>query len=202
MEANMKALRLVLIVFLFTQITATLGNAVPIKYNGHYYDVITNLTTNNWITWSEARTAAEILSYSGVQGHLATINSAEENIALYQAFGFTGLDNLWLGGYQPQGSEEPAGGWTWVTGELFTFTNWPSTEPSNTNGNENFLVYAWSPNAYGVQWNDAADGQARGYVVEYESGPDPSHVPEPSTMLLLGSGLVGLVAFRKRFKRA
>jgi hypothetical protein len=27
-------------------------------------------------------------------------------------------------------------------------------------------------------------------------------VPEPSTMLLLGSGLAGLVAFRKRFKRA
>jgi hypothetical protein len=27
-------------------------------------------------------------------------------------------------------------------------------------------------------------------------------VPEPSTMLLIGSGLAGLVAFRKRFKKA
>jgi len=31
---------------------------------------------------------------------------------------------------------------------------------------------------------------------------DSHPVPEPSTLLLVGSGLVGLVAFRKRFKRA
>ncbi len=39
-----------------------------------------------------------------------------------------------------------------------------------------------------------------GNVVPVGGGPTPT--PEPSTMLLLGSGLAGLVAFRKRFKKA
>jgi hypothetical protein len=194
----MKVLRLVFIFFLFTQITSTLVHAVPIEYNGHYYDII---VPTNQINWSDARTAAESLSYLGLQGHLATINSADENIQLNAAFGET-LQTLWLGGYQPTGSLEPGGGWIWVTGELFTFTNWPGSEPSNNPVGEDFLMYAWGPNANGMQWNDVQNLGAKGYVVEYESGPGPSPVPEPSTMILLGSGLVGLVAFRKRFKRA
>jgi hypothetical protein len=42
------------------------------------------------------------------------------------------------------------------------------------------------------------DKGALSHVNIYGSAP----VPEPSTMLLLGSGLVGLAAFRKRFNRA
>ncbi|MBI5091827.1 MAG: PEP-CTERM sorting domain-containing protein [Candidatus Hydrogenedentes bacterium] len=34
------------------------------------------------------------------------------------------------------------------------------------------------------------------------SGGSASVVPEPATMLILGSGLAGLVALRKRFRKA
>jgi hypothetical protein len=38
-------------------------------------------------------------------------------------------------------------------------------------------------------------------VVEYGSNAAFGQVPEPATMLLLGTGLVGLVGFRKKFKK-
>ncbi len=38
------------------------------------------------------------------------------------------------------------------------------------------------------------------FVQDINGGPAP--VPEPSTMLLLGSGLVGIIAFRKKIKKS
>ncbi|MCR4288250.1 MAG: PEP-CTERM sorting domain-containing protein [Deltaproteobacteria bacterium] len=35
----------------------------------------------------------------------------------------------------------------------------------------------------------------------YSAGGGTTSVPEPGTMLLLGSGLIGLIAARKRFSR-
>jgi hypothetical protein len=85
-----------------------------------------------------------------------------------------------------------------VTGEAFGYNNWPDGEPNNWGGDERYIAFDHGFSITdGKVWNDLGVGGTNyGFIVEYES------VPEPSTMLLLGSGLVGLVAFRKRFKRA
>ncbi len=88
-------------------------------------------------TWDAAKRAAERLG-----GHLATIASQSENSQAYQLVAAD--DSLWyidpynngigpwIGGYQPAGSPEPGGGWRWVTGEAFNYTNWAPGEPNNS----------------------------------------------------------------------
>lgn len=54
-------------------------------------------------------------------GYLATITSSEENNFVFELIDHaefwykTGPDDIgpWIGGYQPTGSAEPEGGWTW-----------------------------------------------------------------------------------------
>ena len=82
------------------------------------------------------------------------------------------------------------GGWTWVTGEPFTYTNWSPGQPDNEFGLEHYLhFYAFDP-LMAPEWNDleAARYPIKGYIVEY--------VPEPTTVWLLGLG--GLALLRKR----
>src|SRR5512139_2788696 len=79
--------------------------------NGHSYELI-----DATINWDGANAAA-----ISAGGHLATITSAEENQFITNVLG-NGISDLsspiyyhWIGGYQPDGSVEPAGGWSWVT---------------------------------------------------------------------------------------
>ncbi|MFO0838082.1 MAG: thrombospondin type 3 repeat-containing protein [Phycisphaerae bacterium] len=136
--------------------------------NGHYFEVV--LSTG--ITWDAARSAALSRSLFGVSGDLATITSTAENSGVLLAFSGVDLRGLWLGGSQSPGSVEPAGGWTWISGEPWSFTNWFGTEPNNSTGyfmglNEDRLI-TWSTDA---QWNDAAGAlntaTVSGYLVEY-----------------------------------
>lgn len=167
------------------------ANAAAIQWasNGHYYDVVNNVS----LSWDQAKLAAETSNYQGIKGHLATITSREEN--LFISNNFSNIIPNWLGGFQPDGSDEPNGGWSWITGEPWGYTNWGSGEPNNL-GYENSLHFWTGPNSDGFAWNDANSYFGAGYVVEYEPTSVPA--PEPTSMILGLMSLAGVMGLRKR----
>jgi hypothetical protein len=99
---------------------------------------------------------------------LATITSADENLFITNNFN---EDDKWLGGIQPPGSSEPDEGWQWITGEIWSYTNWNVGEPNNINEGEDRLHYFDGP-----VWNDVNPIHlTNGYIVEFE-------VPEPGCL--------------------
>ena len=128
-------------------------------------------------------------------GYLATTTSSAEWIFLksnYTTMGLAPGSNLlgWLGGYQTDPAAANNDSWTWVTGEQWSFTAWSPFGINIPNGGalENYLL-TWGSN--GAGWNDHFDSEFK-YWVEYDTYP----IPEPSTALLLGLGLVGMAARR------
>jgi len=175
--------------------------AAPVQWsgNGHWYDAIS--FGSNWRTqhpnWIQSKSMAESSYYQGIQGHLATITSQEENDFITSAFpeSWQGEYGYFLGGYQDMADayySENAGGWKWVTGEPWSeFVNWRSGEPCG-GSSDNALAFHLNG-----QWNDVdhtrTSDTARGYVVEYEAV-----VPEPSSIIALLGGMISLLGIRRR----
>ena len=119
--------------------------------NGHWYQ---RIVIPGGITWTAARVQATVRG-----GHLATISTAGENTFVLQSSevgSWATRYGPWLGGFQTSQAVEPGGGWTWVTEEPWTFTNWDGLEPNNgcsTNPNENALQFI----NFGTGWNDIPD---------------------------------------------
>ncbi|MEO0531484.1 MAG: lectin-like protein [Planctomycetota bacterium] len=160
--------------------------------NGHLYEII---AVPGGITWDAAQAAAVSNG-----GYLATLTSAAENDFVYDnlasdpiywQLGAGFITGPWIGGLQPVGSPEPAGGWEWVNGEgVFdgNYTNWRAGEPNdNPIGEDRVLFFGSSVPFNG--WNDARNAAiVPSYIVEYP-------IPEPSTGVLV---LAGVMAVRRR----
>ena len=163
---------------------------VPVKFDGHYYQVV----IANKISWEAAKAAAEQRSFQGVQGHLATIGSPAEDVFLHQLRqqvlnaphpSLSGSE-LWVGGFQvpcATMTPEPACGWMWLNGDSIAPSNGPSPYTNGLNGEpndqkrtpdalhratEDFLAIGLN-GAFG--WNDeGALPNVWGYIVEYGEG--------------------------------
>jgi len=98
--------------------------------NGHLYRVV------GPGTWQQCEDYAKTEG-----GHLATIRTDKEQFWLWAAFGRD--RRYYIGFYQPSGSTEPDGGWSWSSGDAVTYKNWSPGEPSNSGGAENWAFMNW-----------------------------------------------------------
>ncbi|MBI2526834.1 MAG: PEP-CTERM sorting domain-containing protein [Candidatus Rokubacteria bacterium] len=179
----MKKLSVLLVATGMWLIMAEGAFAIP-KYNpatGHWYDLVSDGPTGDWYV---AESNAVLLG-----GHLVTINDVAENIWVSGQFGLT----YWIG-FNDAATE---GTWKWISGEPVSYTFWGSGEPNDSGVGEDWAVMGWA----GGFWNDVYTPWPSGNIdgiAEWETS-SVAAVPEPGTLLLFGSCLAGLVAFRKRF---
>jgi VCBS repeat-containing protein len=180
-------------------ISAIKGGATYNPDNGHYYEVVSSAG----VSWTDAKTAAEGMTFNGLNGYLATITSVEEN-----AFILSKLpSDAWIGAsdsheeinaatgeatYADDGAAE--GNWYWVTGpEKGTlistgndapvvaggqYANWNTGEPNDSGSDEDYAEF-YASGASPGRWNDLSGASLDAYVVEY--GGDGGIVEEEAS---------------------
>jgi hypothetical protein len=161
--------------------------------NGHWYKAVPGFPG---ITWTLAN---ELAHAQG--GYLATLTSAEEDAFVFSLVAndpqYFRLDTNYsgpaLGGLQQEGAPEPAGGWYWVTGESWTYSNWYPGQPNNQPwATPEERLHFFGPDG---QWNDLGklDSNLGGYVIERntklaglpETRPFQTLHPEPADLIAM-----------------
>ena len=187
--------------------------AAPVQWavadggNDHWYEIVRAPSDNIRMTWTEAKDLAALATFNGLQGHLATLTTEDENdfvgnttflgASYHNLYG----DNVWIGGYQLNKDDEPSGNWAWVTGETWVYENWETGQPDNGGAHHVQDYLRLGANQWNLgRWNDvdhvsgSAAGYGAAYIIEYEP------VPVPGAILLFGSGLIGFVGLKRRLK--
>jgi hypothetical protein len=170
---------LVLTLLLLTSGSPARADFIVNLANGHAYELI---ITPSPVNWDQASAATSALG-----GYLATVISAQEQAFIEANFDFVNIpgNGVYIGGFQPAGSLEPAGSWRWVTGEPFVYTHWGPGEPNNLGG-EDVLEF---PQNTSFNWNGISRNNLRqAYLVEWDTPPSPVPAP-PALVLTLSSGV-------------
>lgn len=174
----------------------SIGQANYLPRNGHYYEYVPTIG----ISWTSAKAAAELRTYYGLKGYLATLTAADEaQLAGKQAPGAG-----WIGG----SDADTEGVWKWVTGPeagtIFwngntngsspNFAFWNNNEP-NQLGDEDYAHITAPGVGIAGSWNDlslsgdvSGNYQPKGYIVEYGGMPgDPILQLSASTSIIIPS---------------
>ncbi len=176
----------------------------------HYYEAVYVPSEN--LNWYQAAKLAE-----DAGGYLACPTSEAENNFVFslvsdekffwrfpKSNGNARMEHYeimigpWLGGYQPLGAAEPAGEWSWLSGEKWEWNNWaanlddgvidkdprPSGQPNNVGNSplgQRIMGYS-EMNVPVPTWGDYMDntgaygmgrtpGKSHGFVIEYDRKP-------------------------------
>ncbi|SDM63168.1 lectin-like protein [Acetanaerobacterium elongatum] len=127
-----------------------------VALNNHYYYLY------NAKSWDVAKEFCESLG-----GHLATIQSQDENDFLFKYMQSKGYDSAYFGATD----ESNEGTWLWVTNEPMNYSNWHSGEPNSENSKEDYAMFYWKFND--GTWNDGDFGNSTVdggniYICEWE----------------------------------
>jgi len=133
-------------------------------FQGNTYEVYGSPTY-----FDDAKSFADSKQLNGIQGHLLTISSAEEENAVSTLLSGTPIQAVWLGAQD----STLDGTWKWVTGNVngntfwqdgtsTAYSNWKQGEPNNANDEDCATLVRESG------WNDVScDTPSYSVVVKY-----------------------------------
>lgn len=173
----MKTVFLIVLITLLLVVPAIAVDWITNHENRHKYSVVPA-----GANWNEAEQNA-----IAIGGQLASINDEQENAFVLSIQRDQYANFMWIGLYEIDYSQRT---WTWVSGESLTYQNWAPGEP-NGQGAEHWVAM----DGYGG-WVDLMntwpDGSGYKQIALAEA------IPEPSSLLALGGGLVGIIGIKKR----